>query len=79
MANPVSIVKTVGVHVELTVRDLAEAFATLAADEQAEFFEHVENIFKSWESPRGAMQKTFISNEIEQRLNAKWFIEEIRP
>lgn len=61
-----SMTVTAEVEVPLSVRDLAEAFCQLSADEQAEFFAEVDRIMQSCSTPAAApMQRHYIAKSMQ--------------
>jgi hypothetical protein len=72
--HPVFVKRTV--MVGLSVRDLAEAFATLAADEQASFFELVGEIM-GWEPHQREMQMHYMAREIIGNKDALAFVDSL--
>lgn len=77
--SPVAFHKSIDVLVELTVRELAELFAALAGDEQAQFFQEVGVIMSNWGSPRCVMQARYIADAIDKPFHerAQWLIQEL--
>jgi hypothetical protein len=68
------------IELTLTPKELAEEFAELDANQQADFFAEVGRLARAWTEPAaGTMQWHYIGREIARRrdIDAIWCVSEI--